>query len=96
MYFSNFTLDILYFFSLYHLIILLNYDDLDHVEGPIAKRQKIDASDSDGVYHQCTCFLVTKVTGISSKYNTNNMSISIKGMPLPLFCILHLQIVLSA
>jgi len=55
-----------------------SHPHLDHVEGPIAKRQKIDALDTNNVCHQCTCFLVTKVTGISSKYNTNNLSINIK------------------
>ena len=55
---------------------------LDNVEGPATKKQKLDDSDADIGNNQSACFLLTKVTGIPSKYNSNMLSISIKGINL--------------
>ena len=55
---------------------------LDNLEGPAAKKQKLDDSDADIGNSQSACFLLTKVTGIPSKYNKNTLSISIKGIHL--------------
>ena len=55
---------------------------LDNIEGPATKKQKLDNSDADIGNSQSACFLLTKVTGIPSKYNKNTLSTSIKGIIL--------------
>ena len=67
-------------------------DDEEVQKSPPAKRKKLEnstaacgpstssASSNTTDMESCISFLLTKVRGIPSQYNTKNMAISIKGM----------------